>query len=172
MEKYLTVILNYKYRSALTKLRLCNRPLLIETCRHSRIDTMIEDELHFLIQCPIYKEIRDKHFPPTVLYNTQISDKENVYISDKENVYISDKENVYVYMCVRAIAEGLAEEKLAEEKLAEEKLATEKLATEKFGHGKIWPRKNWPRKIYPKFAKFVQIKTVFKQADGKKENLT
>ena len=69
MEKYLIDIPNFKYRSALAKLRLSNHPLLVETGRHSRIErplrfcpfcpTMIEDELHFLIQCPTYKEMRE-----------------------------------------------------------------------------------------------------------------
>ena len=83
-------------------MRLSNHPLLIETGRRSRIErplrlcpfcpTMIEDELHFLIQCPTYKEMRDKHFPPTVLYNTEISDKEKFhYMLKKEDLFMTAK---------------------------------------------------------------------------------
>ena len=99
---YLIDIPNFKYRSALTKLRLYNYPLLIETGRHSRIErplrfcplcpTMIEDKIHFLIQCPTYKEMRDKHFPPTVLDNTEISDKEKFhYILKQEDLLMTAK---------------------------------------------------------------------------------
>ena len=44
-------------------------PLLIETGRHSKIErqlrfcpfcpTIIEDEIHFLVQCPNYKDMRE-----------------------------------------------------------------------------------------------------------------
>ena len=102
MEKYLIDKPNFKYRSALTKLRLSNYPLLIEIGRHSRMErplrfcpfcpTMIEDELHFLIQCPTYKEMIDKHFPPTVLHNTEISDKEKFhYMLKQEDLFMTAK---------------------------------------------------------------------------------
>ena len=102
MEKYLIDIPNFKYRSVLTKLRLSNHSLLIETGRHSRIErplrfctfcpSMIEDELHFLIQCPTYKEMRDKHFPPTGLHNTEISDKEKFhYMLKQEDLFMTAK---------------------------------------------------------------------------------
>ena len=101
MEKYLKDIYNIKYRSALTKLRLSNHPLFIETGRHSRIErpqrlcpfclTMIEDEIHFLIQCPIYKELRDKHLPITVLDNIEISDKEKFHYILKQDLFMTAK---------------------------------------------------------------------------------
>ena len=62
MEKYLKDIYNIKYRSALTKLRLSNHPLFIETGRHSKTErhqrfcpfcpNFIEDEMHFLTSAP------------------------------------------------------------------------------------------------------------------------
>ena len=90
-----------KYRSAFTKLRLSNYPQLIETGRHFRNEcplrlcpfcpTMIEDELHFLILYPAYKEMRDKHFPPSVLYNTEISDKEKFLLLKQEDIFMTAK---------------------------------------------------------------------------------
>ena len=87
------------YECIYTKLRLSNHPLLIETGRHSRIErplrfcpfcpTMIEDELHFLIQCPAYKEMRDKHFLPSVLHNTEISDKD--YMLKQKDLFMTAK---------------------------------------------------------------------------------
>ena len=80
MEKYLMDITNINHRVAMTKLRLSNHPLHIETGRHVKIErnqrfcpfcpTLIEDEIHFLVQCPTYKELRDK-----LLTNTSHSNK-------------------------------------------------------------------------------------------------
>ena len=35
---------------------------------------MIEDEIHFLIQCPTYKETRDKLLTKHILANVEITD--------------------------------------------------------------------------------------------------
>ena len=69
LETYLTDIKNIKHRCAMAKLRLFNHPLLIETGRHSKIECqlrfcpfcpmIIEDEIHFLVQCPNYKDMRE-----------------------------------------------------------------------------------------------------------------
>ena len=96
LEEYLTNIRNVKYRSAMAKLRLSNHALLIETGRHLKIarqlrscpfcPSRIEDEIHFLIHCPTYKEIRDSLLPKSILNNIQISDNEkfNSILSGKE----------------------------------------------------------------------------------------
>ena len=72
-EKYLTDISNVKHRQALTRLRLSSHTLSIESGRHGkekirqedRICPLckegIEDEIHFLFKCPLYKECRDKY---------------------------------------------------------------------------------------------------------------
>ena len=84
IETYLTDIQNIKHRCAMTKLRLSNHPLLIETGRHCKIErqlrfcpfcpTMIEDEIHFLVQCPTYNEMRDKLLTKHILANVKITD--------------------------------------------------------------------------------------------------
>lgn len=69
-ENYLDEVKINSHQRALTKLRTSNHRLNVETgrykrpyiARHERIcelcDTGIEDEFHFLFQCPIYREIR------------------------------------------------------------------------------------------------------------------
>ena len=84
IETYLTDIQNIKHRCVMTKLRLSNHPLLIETGRHCKIErqlrfcpfypTMIEDEIHFLVQCTTYKEMRDKLLTKHILANVEITD--------------------------------------------------------------------------------------------------
>ena len=77
-EKYLTDITNVTHRTDLTRLRLSSHSLRIETGRHTSTrredrtcifckEDTIEDETHFLIRCPMYKDIRTEHLPPTLL---------------------------------------------------------------------------------------------------------
>ena len=67
-EKYLDEIPCLKKRTALTKFRISNSALMIEKGRHRNIDRAlrfcpfcpgkVEDEKHFLIECPVYKYLR------------------------------------------------------------------------------------------------------------------
>ena len=74
-ETYLSHIKNFKFRRMLTKLRLSNHDLFIETGRHKkgmwrkkemRICPLchgdIEDEVHLLFQCPTYNTLREELF--------------------------------------------------------------------------------------------------------------
>ena len=77
-EKYLHMA-NVKQRHALTRLRLSSHPLHIETGRHNNTareerlcplcKNGIEDEMHFLLQCTKYADLRNQHFGNTVLPN-------------------------------------------------------------------------------------------------------
>ena len=68
IEKYFSEIKNRKVRVTLTKFRLSNHNLMIETGRHKKIQkemrfcplchTGIEDEVHFLFYCPVYERVR------------------------------------------------------------------------------------------------------------------
>ena len=69
-EKYLYVITNPTIRQAVTKFRTSAHNLRIEKGRHYKetVDerlcqhcnlNQIEDELHFLLVCPLYKDLRD-----------------------------------------------------------------------------------------------------------------
>ena len=65
----------------MTKLRLSNHLLHIETGRHEKIEgkqrwcpfcpTSIEDEINFLVECPTYKEMRDKLVINTIHRNNR-----------------------------------------------------------------------------------------------------
>ena len=69
MEAYLTSIANRTNRKMLAKLRCSNHPLLIEVGRHHKMDVdtrkcslcdRIEDEIHFVTECQLYTETRNK----------------------------------------------------------------------------------------------------------------
>ena len=74
-ENYLSEIQNVQSRTSLTKLRLSNHSLMIETGRHQHIEKdlrfcpfcpgKIEDESHFLLECQVYKPLRDELFEET-----------------------------------------------------------------------------------------------------------
>ena len=82
-EKYLEEIRNIATRQALTKFRLSNSLLNIEKLRHTTPETpkeerfcpfcptVVEDEVHFLIDCPIYAYPRDEMIK-SILYKTPL----------------------------------------------------------------------------------------------------
>ena len=75
IQSYLTFPFPKKIRSNLTKLRISAHRLFIETGRYSKppvpresrfcyhCKSSVEDETHFLVQCPKYVEYRIKHSP-------------------------------------------------------------------------------------------------------------
>ena len=75
LEKYLTLNIDQKYKLALTRFRTSSHSLLIETGRYENIPReqricqscniyKIENEFHFLLVCPKYRELRQKYFKP------------------------------------------------------------------------------------------------------------
>ena len=69
LEDYLSNIKVHQGRTEVTKLRLSNHNLMIETGRHKKLSkemrlcpfcsNLVEDELHFLLQCPTYSTMRN-----------------------------------------------------------------------------------------------------------------
>ena len=71
MEHYLDFITENKYKIALTKFRLSSHDLAIERgrlehiqrnnrlCRYCNLN-MVENEYHFLLVCPLYRDLRKK----------------------------------------------------------------------------------------------------------------
>ena len=87
IERYLTDISNVRHRTAMTRLRMSSHPLSIEegryasTTRGERICPLckkgVEDEVHFLVTCPMYKSI--KHYISqhnNILSTNTITDQE------------------------------------------------------------------------------------------------
>ena len=82
MEDYLKCVKNFKYRKVLSKLRLSNHRLRIETGRfineppENRIciycnTQSVENEEHFLVQCPAYNHFRSNlPYSFSLTYNT------------------------------------------------------------------------------------------------------
>lgn len=71
-EKYLTVVTNYRIRKSLSKFRYSNHTLMIESGRKDGIEfenrickmcsqNVVEDEYHFLLECPLYNSLRNKY---------------------------------------------------------------------------------------------------------------
>ena len=89
-ESYLTEVANNKHRCAMTRLRLSAHSLEIEVGRYSHTDAenrfcqhcefqgnkVVEDEIHFLITCPMYDKIREDLLPPQVLANNTLTAEE------------------------------------------------------------------------------------------------
>ena len=84
---YLILINNRDERNMLAKLRCSNHCLLIETGRHDNTDVSdskctlcdkIEDEIHFNVECQLYRTTRAKFFNDC---NITCHDKRSTFIS-------------------------------------------------------------------------------------------
>ena len=89
MEEYLTQIKNISIRTQLSKFRLSNHVLAIEVGRHQGVhssmryctfcDEVVECEIHFLINCPIYNHLRAPVFEEVISAHPTFT-----YLSNKE----------------------------------------------------------------------------------------
>ena len=93
-EVYLDTVKNTKHRRAMSKLRLSSHQLEIERGRwnngpdrpdseerfcdfcQSLGHTVVEDEIHFLLHCPMSKELRENLLPMETLNDIALSDSE------------------------------------------------------------------------------------------------
>ena len=90
-EVYLDEVKNTKHRQAMSKLRLSSHQLEIERgrwlngpnseeryCDYCRSlgHTAVEDEMHFLLHCPMSKELRENLLPTETLNDIALSDSE------------------------------------------------------------------------------------------------
>ena len=101
-ESYLKEVEISKHRVAMARFRLCSHSLEIERGRYQEPDQQkrlchyckahgkdeVEDEVHFLISCPLYSELRERFLPQNILNNTFLSkeDKVTKILSDKDNI--------------------------------------------------------------------------------------
>jgi hypothetical protein len=108
LQKYLTFNINRYVRSFLTKLRLSAHSLAIETGRYCKptipanerfckaCKDKVEDEHHFLIECPIYNSVRDKFF---TLFNRKFNETTEVTINRLLNPSsVQDLNNIFLYL--------------------------------------------------------------------------
>ena len=114
-ESYLSQIQNINHRMALTKLRLSNHILKIETGRRQHLGkdlrfcpfcpNLIEDEKHFILQCKTYKFIRRKLFTwaDTKLNNFYYLNDLDKFITLLTNINIMPQSAsaVYKMFCIR-----------------------------------------------------------------------
>lgn len=111
LQDYLKFNINKHLRSKLTKLRLSAHSLAIETGRYSKPITpaeerfckscksKVEDELHFLLDCPIYNKLRDKFF---TLFNKNLNGMNDTPLKIASSLLnpttIQDTKNICLYL--------------------------------------------------------------------------
>ena len=92
-ESYLSVVSNPRHRRALSKLRLSShshkeqKERFCAFCKQRGTDK-VEDEKHFLLSCPMSKELREKFLPKHILNNSRLNDDEKftkIILSDPKN---------------------------------------------------------------------------------------
>jgi hypothetical protein len=99
-EKYLTCIQEKKFRIALTRFRISAHDLRIETGRYTNTDRQnricsychmntVENEYHFLLTCPKYRDIR-KRFLPNSIYTWPNINKFTSIMSSSSNKIINN----------------------------------------------------------------------------------
>ena len=107
-EAYLSEVKNTKHRIALTKLRLSGHTLEIEKGRYNNTQsedrhctyckalgsTIVEDERHFLLHCPMSKELREKCLPMEV-DNVMSDDEKFINIMTNPSLFQSTAKFVY-----------------------------------------------------------------------------
>ena len=85
-ESYLNDVTNVRDRVAMTKLKLSNHKLMIEVGRHKNIDkdnrlcstySVVETEIHFLAECPLYSDLRSSLLNPLMI-NEKYTDDEKL----------------------------------------------------------------------------------------------
>ena len=110
MEPYLTLIDNYALRNSLARFRTSSHRLKVETSRHTKYKTLeelelskkclncniIEDETHFLLECPRYSKLRHNLFKAPFVDNTVFSNLDN----DDKLVYLLNLYDKYHLKCL------------------------------------------------------------------------
>lgn len=113
LEKYLDTVLDKKYKIALTRFRTSSHSLLIETGRYDgtpRADRtckscnmkQIESEYHFLLVCPLYRDLRLKyftsyfcHWPNINKFDTLLSSKSRKVVNNVAKfIYFASKRRI------------------------------------------------------------------------------
>ena len=97
MEPYLDLVQNYRYRKAISSIRTSSHTLAVEYGRHHNIPLdmrlchtcyMIEDEMHFILNCKINQVERDMVYCNIMQVDQSFMD---LYATDKFDYLFSNK---------------------------------------------------------------------------------
>lgn len=114
LEKYLNTVSEKKYKIALTRFRTSSHNLLIETGRYDgtpRADRtckscnmkQIESEYHFLLVCPLYRDLRVKYFTPYFCHWPNIN-KFDTLLSSKSRKVVNNVAKFVYFASKRCIS--------------------------------------------------------------------
>ena len=109
MEPYLYLVKKPKYRIAISKLRCSSHTLAIEKGRHTKPKTdlserlclfcrsnKVEDEKHFIIECCLYSDERDRLFTKVITVNPDFA---SMHDDDKfEYLFRTDNERTLAWL--------------------------------------------------------------------------
>ena len=96
-EKYLILNLNFKVRQAIACFRCSCLPLNVEKGRHVGITSTerfcevcksrkVEDEFHFLLECPAYQELRSMYIPEDIFIHPNLCKLQQLLRSLDESI--------------------------------------------------------------------------------------
>ena len=103
MEKYLDMVTDTRYHTAITRLRTSSHTMEIERRRYTILRLpvtdqlccvckVVEDGVHFLVSCEQYADLRENLTTPRVAYRfnsfTPLSDHENIFLMKTDDPYI------------------------------------------------------------------------------------
>ena len=101
-----------RYKIAFTKFRLSSHDLAIERgrhdntgrndriCKHCNLN-MIENEYHFLLVCPIYRDLRKKYLKNYYCHWPTLNKFDDLMTSKSKNVVLNLSKFVYFSMKLR-----------------------------------------------------------------------
>ena len=106
---YLKIVCNARHRTAMTRLRLRNNRLHVETGSWSNVNIVpyneryckccqsdcIEDEYHFVLECPCYNDLRRKYISP--YYYGRPSMPKFIALMSTENKRVLRKLAIYIF---------------------------------------------------------------------------
>ena len=117
LEKYLHEVKNIRHKIALSRLRLSNHNLLIETGRHIRpkLDREnrkcfickddIEDEMHFITKCPLYSSEREELYKSLKInsktFESLSRDQKFIFILTNEDKNVMTELAKYTYRAMK-----------------------------------------------------------------------
>ena len=115
-EKYLSLQFENKYKVALTRFRVSSHDLFIETGRYENPTIertqrlckscnmkQIEDEFHFLLVCPKYRELRRKYLKPYFCHWPTLRKFDNLMSSTTYKTVLNLSKFIYYAMKIRNV---------------------------------------------------------------------